>query len=124
MKAPRPKNKEDPRLINVPVCTLFHFRKNHSDQLLGLRAWLASRALTFNQGNWVDTAQIMKIIKIKQFKPFKRKLKSSGLFHYIGKKKNVSVAARKVNNKHRLSYKRTIIRTEIADNKFLKNLTY
>jgi len=122
MKKPKPKNKDEPRLINIPVGILFHFCKKHSDYLLGLRAWLATRALSANQGNWADTAQIMKAIKIKRFKPFKRKLMRSGLFHHVGRKKLFPLAARKIINKHRLNYRRIIIRAEKINASFLKNI--
>lgn len=110
-------------MINIPVGILFHFSKKHPDRLLGLRAWLTARTLIFNQGNWANTAQTMKTIKIRKFKPFKRKLKQSGLFHYVGRKRLFPVSARKIMNRHRLSYKRIIIRVERADASFLKNIT-
>ncbi len=123
MKDLKPKNRGEPKLANIPIRILFHFCKHHFDQLLGLRAWLATRTLCANQGNWADTTQVMKVVKIKQFKLFKRKLMRSGLFRYVSKQKMFPVSAIRIMNKHRLRYGRTIIRTERANTIFLKNLS-
>lgn len=123
MKRLRLRNKDEPILINIPTIVLFHFSKKHSDHLLSLRTWIATKALLEKQGNWADTNQVMVAIGIKKFKSFKRKLKQSGLFRNIDRKKIFPITVNKIINKHKLNHGYIKIRVEKINTVFFNNLT-
>lgn len=108
-----------PPEITVAIGLCFHFMKKHRDQLMPLRAWIISRALG-GGGNHADTEQVMKTLKIKQYKHFKNKLKKSDLFWSVNRQKIFFKSEGRIAGKHRISYRYKIARIESFDNRFLK----